>query len=1193
LTTISVILILISTIPLMFFSTPFRDTSITVCPKDETVKAGNYGAGSADGAGYDENAIPLPATFPMIRRSDAMGDIPYTFFSSVNFTSIDTVGESLWAMGDHLILEHSPSTGDMRIRDSEKGLTENISRARNNCHAIYLQGEEDLFRYDIGKDVFENIELPGSVKLNEVLDYFPLVGEGEDGGVSEGIVLVEEDRLVTLDSDDHLEFNILNQESTPGKLGEYRWIDGFLDVVFVGFSDGILVASHEERIGMDDIKGGDAGSIYGISLEGDKIALRLALAREGDVFGYTYASGPEGSPGELKENGTLWDAGMEGDIESILVSGDTILLRSGDRLLLREGTDEHSLDIPGLEDTTIVGEEVFALVKGELCTASGGEMEEMKININAPAPGLRNMNAGDGILVAGSNSSISILPGGAAPARWINSETILGTHLKRPVQCLDEEENVWVAQSSELFRGVLSGEDVSWNRYLVNNIRSPLSIAAREDLLLVQNESALVLFNTTTRTDEALTVPGTDAGRYEKSVGDEFEECFWVLCEKGVLKLAMEANGSLNTSFYSMAFLPGNEVIDVATSENVLWILTDEGLARYYKPGDEWWNYTESPDMLAAELKTLYSRGHEVFVGGKELYYMDEWSGVNGFMPLSFDEGELTGITSVDGRNFRDDDTGEIYILDSGGIRIYDTSRSNWQSLTTSNGLASNDIRQVIKDEQTGDIWVAAYGGVTKYEPNSSSFIVITADDGLTNNFVYTAHADDHGIWLGTDGGGVNIIRRDGEIETLTTEDGLVADDVLKIKSFEKDEYWFCTDAGVTLYDGESGETTNFQSPKNIAGDWAWDIDILEGHAFIATDKGITELIEEKGQWKTSERYYHATDMPDNNVFAVDVFRHNHKRFLWAGTAGGAVCYNLETGQWLNLDQNVGMKNTRIRDVFYDGEKVWVATGAGAYLFTPDGEYINSYTREDGLVQNMVESFSRYGDVMYIATGGGFSMFREDSITNTLLPRFIRTPGLLPDISIDDYLINVSYSAASETIRLRINVSLKGDIGGICKLFVGAVEPLDSFDVVTALYMDRDPPGLEPWSLVEIDGFEFGEPGRATVELEVAGIPRSMASDDVPAEKILDDITLYFRIDPDGTWIEESENNNIVITSVELTDIGEEPEEIERDEGDSWWFLVIYFLFLLLIISFMKVLNVRRRRSERLKKALEEVDEEK
>ena len=1111
------------------------------------------------------------------RNSD--DEIPYTFFSSMNFTSIDSRGEYLWATDGSVVMKLKTDTGELMIYEKDNGITERIYEIRDNCHALYLLGEENLFCYDPIDDGFRRSTLPAGIEHGDISDFHPLIWENEEGEMDEGIVLAVENGIMAFKLTDKNKFEKIYDERYPSYFGNFRWMDGDFDQIVIGFSDGMAVATHEGLIESGVEMSGESGGIYDRYYESDGATYEIAVEREGDIFGYTATYGYDDAGVEVTANGTLWNAGLSGDVASMAVSGDIVGIALENSIEIKNGNNKFSLGVAGSGDIVIVNDEIFVLANGRLYTVAGEVMKEMNVNLNAPVPDIVNIESDENILVAGSNVSLSVLPGAVAPSRWINADSILGNHLEKPVHCLDRDENIWVAQSSSIFRGTLANGEVAWSFYHVNSVNSPLSLSSLDDKLLVQNSSALILFNQTTRTDEIFTVADSDTGPFIKCIPDEYENCFWALCGNGVMKIFENDNGTMNNSFFGKAFLPGAILLDIGTSDNILWILTDTAVGRYYKPTDEWWNHTHNGEMMGAGLEKLYSRGHEVYLGGRELYYMDAWSPL-GFMPISFGDDRLGRITSMDGRDFRKDDTGELYFLDSAGIRIYDTSRSNWQSLTTSNGLASNDIRQVIKDSRTGDVWVAAYGGVTKYVPSTSTFEILTSDDGLPNNFLYTARADQNGIWLGTDGGGVCRIGPDGDYEVLTVEDGLAADDVLKITNASDDRYWFCTDGGLTLYDHSNGETTNYHSPEHLAGDWVWDIDGLDDGVFVACDGGISVLNTKTGTW---QRFFHPLDLPDKTVFSVDVFRYNYKKYMWAGTGNGAVCYDISSNTWMNLDEGSGLPDTRVRDVFFDGEKVWLATGQGIAIFTPDGDFIRTYTREDGLVHNIVESFSLHDGIMYIATSGGFSMFREDTITSTLLPRFIRSPGTCPDISILSYDANVT-SYEGDYNLLTVNISLASDVAGPFYLYVSTDRPENRFTAIRSLYSSAEiiPSEGEEWVLIPVDM----DPGEKTATIEVVlRTGKGMVSEGEPANNddsvnLPTNIPLCIIVDPDGRWIEELETNNMVISTVDLPrqDGSDEPISA-RNNGENfgkWIALVVIAAFVMGSIGYR--LHSRRKR---------------
>ncbi|MDP7264616.1 MAG: hypothetical protein QGH39_03560 [Candidatus Thermoplasmatota archaeon] len=1133
---------------------------------------------------YPEEDEPMDISYSTT-RTDGADEIPYTFFSTMNFTSIRGKEEYLWATDGSAVMKLKTDTGDMIIYEKDDGITERIHGMRDNGHALYLLGEENLFCYDPIDDGFRRSPLPVNINHDEIADFHPLIWENEEGGMDEGIVLAVENRILSFMLTDKNRFEKIYDERFSSEFGKFRWMDGYFDQIVIGFSDGMAIATHEELIESSVEISSESGGIYDRYFESNGVIYEIALASEGDIFGYTLTYGYDDAGVEITGNGTLWNAGLKGDITSMAVSGDIVGIALDKSIEIKNDNKEYSLSVDRSKDIVIINDGIFTLVNGRLFTVSGEVMEELNVHMNAPVPDIVNIDSGETILVASSNVSLSVLPGAVAPSRWINADAILGNHLERPVHCLDRDENIWVAQTSSVFRGTLANEEVSWSFYLVNSVNSPLSLSSLEEILVVLNTSTVVLFNQTTRTDEKFAISDSDTGSFLKCIADEYENCFWVLCENGVLKIYENANGTMNRSFFGRVFLPGDHLLDIGASNNIMWILTDTAVSRYYKPTGEWWNHTHNGDMLGSVLNKIYSRGHEVYLGGRELYYMDAWSPM-GFMPVSFGDDKLGRIISMDGRDFQKDNSGELYLLDSGGIRIYDTSRSNWQSLTTSNGLASNDIRQVTKDSRTGDVWVAAYGGVTKYIPSTSTFEILTSDDGLPNNFLYTAHTDSNGVWLGTDGGGVCRITPDGEYNILTVDDGLAADDVLKIKNATDDRYWFCTDGGLTLYDHTNGDTTNYRSPEHLAGDWVWDVDSMDDGVFVACDGGISVLNTDTGKW---QRFFHPLDLPDKTVFSLDLFRYNYKKYMWAGTQNGAVCYDINRNIWKNIDESSGLPDPRVRDVFFDGEKVWLATGQGVAVFTPDGEFIHTYTRQDGLVHNMVESFSSYDNVMYIATSGGFSMFREDTITSTLLPRYIRSPGIYPDISIQNYDANISLYEDDVNL-LTANITVRSDVPGPFYLYVSTDRPEERFLALRSLYATGDisPDEGDEWLLIPVEP----DPGEETVTVEIvlktgkAGTTQDGSADNDDSVNLPQNIPLYIIVDPDGRWIEELETNNMLITTVDLpaedVSVGQVPVQENSKNFGKWIGLVVIAAFVLGSLGYR--LYSKRKRNDGDKK---------
>ena len=61
------------------------------------------------------------------------------------------------------------------------------------------------------------------------------------------------------------------------------------------------------------------------------------------------------------------------------------------------------------------------------------------------------------------------------------------------------------------------------------------------------------------------------------------------------------------------------------------------------------------------------------------------------------------------------DNKGNLWFGTTGGVSRYDGTI--WQTFTTKDGLANNDVRAVTQDSK-GNLWFGTYGGgISRYEP--------------------------------------------------------------------------------------------------------------------------------------------------------------------------------------------------------------------------------------------------------------------------------------------------------------------------------------------------------------------------------------------------------------------------------------------------------------------------------------------
>ena len=103
------------------------------------------------------------------------------------------------------------------------------------------------------------------------------------------------------------------------------------------------------------------------------------------------------------------------------------------------------------------------------------------------------------------------------------------------------------------------------------------------------------------------------------------------------------------------------------------------------------------------------------------------------------------------------------------------------------------------------NLWLGTYhGGLYKYEATRDTFRVYDIRDGLGSNWITAINEDDHGnIWVGTWGGGLSRIGKDG-IQTFEKTNGLPDQMIRCVMEDEEGNILIGTNEhGISIYKGE------------------------------------------------------------------------------------------------------------------------------------------------------------------------------------------------------------------------------------------------------------------------------------------------------------------------------------------------------------------------------------------------------
>ena len=154
-------------------------------------------------------------------------------------------------------------------------------------------------------------------------------------------------------------------------------------------------------------------------------------------------------------------------------------------------------------------------------------------------------------------------------------------------------------------------------------------------------------------------------------------------------------------------------------------------------------------------------------------------------------------------------------------------------------GLPGIKSRVGIKTKN-GDYYVGTTQGLAIIDHKDGSVVSITKKDGIENEFIMCIYEDSKGqIWVGTDGGGIFILKDKKIIKQYTSQEGLAGNVIFKVLPIENN-LWICTGTGISKYNEENDSFFNYNSKNGLGTDGVFQM-LLDytNTVWMTTNKGI------------------------------------------------------------------------------------------------------------------------------------------------------------------------------------------------------------------------------------------------------------------------------------------------------------------------------------------------------------------
>ncbi|MCL5998484.1 MAG: CHAT domain-containing protein [Chloroflexi bacterium] len=375
--------------------------------------------------------------------------------------------------------------------------------------------------------------------------------------------------------------------------------------------------------------------------------------------------------------------------------------------------------------------------------------------------------------------------------------------------------------------------------------------------------------------------------------------------------------------------LVGNDVQSLALDRaGNLWVATTGGVA-YYDRGEDTWQQWRSLDFLAP-----YEEPHAIAVAPDGIVWLTTSDGVYRYVPA-------TGL---------------------------------WQRFAPER-LRDSDLPLWI--DPGGRIWF----GATRYDPQTGEWLTVTSRDGLASNDVRAVWGDQAGaVWFATKFGVSRLA--DGRWQTFTAADGLTGTNTILITGDEDGNIWAATLSGVIQYSNGAWQAVLPWQGSGLIGRALYAIGA--GRLWVVDPNGALYFLE-GGSWQ-------AVEVANGELAGLlSAVVEGPQGELWVGSKQG-LAHRAADGPWSRINTTESTdRDHRVNAIWGDGAgTVWIATDHGLSRYASAGNAWRRYSTSDGLLaDNILDIWGDTAGNIWIAQANGISKFDGttwDTMPDTGLP---------------------------------------------------------------------------------------------------------------------------------------------------------------------------------------------------------------
>lgn len=179
------------------------------------------------------------------------------------------------------------------------------------------------------------------------------------------------------------------------------------------------------------------------------------------------------------------------------------------------------------------------------------------------------------------------------------------------------------------------------------------------------------------------------------------------------------------------------------------------------------------------------------------------------------------------------DSQNRFWVGTEGGLNLFDRENGTFTRVFQDSNnppvLSGISLQtQAFVEDEDGVFWIGTWNGLNRYDPSDNSITHYLVDfdrpNWINSNHVISLYDDGEGqLWIGTFGGGLNLLDKKTDTFTqITQNEGLASNVVFAIIPDEYNTVWVSSNNGLTRISKDSYFASNFNFRDGIIGEEFW-----------------------------------------------------------------------------------------------------------------------------------------------------------------------------------------------------------------------------------------------------------------------------------------------------------------------------------------------------------------------------------